>query len=536
MIEGPEIVTCAQMRAMESAAMGSGAISGLNLMTRAGRAVADRIRLRWPRAGRAVVLCGPGANGGDGHVIARQLAQAGWTVDMLGLPARPGSDAAATRAQWPGPVLPLTRAALRALPDADVYVDAIFGTGLTRPPEGEIAAILRHLGGEGGDGAFYRPRLVAVDAPSGLCLDSGVVLGKGRGALPWHALRVAMTVTFDSPKPGHLLEHGPQVCGRLVVADIGLEPFRVQGGRGLRPAPMTALWPPLDVPDRRRAPVPDSEGPWLRKQQSEGGHKYAHGAALIVAGGTGSGGAARLAARAALRVGAGLVTLAPPHHALSDHALSPDALMRRAVDGADDLTRALDDRRPMALCLGPGCGVDRAAALLPAAVAAGRPAVLDADGLTALAKAPRALPPGWVLTPHGGEFARLCPDLAEALSRDDPPRSKLDILREAAARLGAVMVLKGPDTVVADPSGRVAIHSDPLIPWLATAGAGDVLAGLIAGLLARGMPAFAAACLGVRLHAQAARRFGPGLIADDLIDILPRVLADWPGPDHAGRP
>ncbi len=166
---------------------------------------------------------------------------------MLGAAPRPGSDAAAARAQWPGPVLPLTRAALRALPDADVYVDAIFGTGLTRPPEGEIAALLRHLGGEGGDGAFYRPRLVAVDAPSGLCLDSGVILGSGRGALPWHALRVAMTVTFDSPKPGHLLEHGPLTCGQLVVADIGLEPFRVQGGRGLRPALMTALWPRFEL-------------------------------------------------------------------------------------------------------------------------------------------------------------------------------------------------------------------------------------------------------------------------------------------------
>lgn len=529
MLEGPEIVTCAQMRAMESAAMGSGAISGLNLMTRAGRAVAGRIRLRWPRPGRAVVLCGPGANGGDGFVVARALAQAGWRVDVLGAAPRPGSDAAAARARWPGPVLPLTRAALCALPDADVYVDAIFGTGLTRPPEGEVAALLRHLGGEGGDAAFYRPRLVAVDAPSGLCLDSGVILGSGRAALPWHALRVAMTVTFDSPKPGHLLEHGPLTCGQLVVADIGLEPFRVQGGRGLRPALMTALWPPLDVPDRRRAQGPGGEGPWLRKQQSEGGHKYAHGAALIVAGGAGSGGAARLAARAALRVGAGLVTLTPPRDALSDHALPPDALMRRAVDQADDLGRALADPRPMALCLGPGCGVDRAAALLPAAVAAGRPAVLDADGLTALAQAPRPLPPGWVLTPHGGEFARLCPDLALALTRDDPPRPKPAILREAAMRLGAVIVVKGPDTVVADPGGRVAIHSDAGLPWLATAGAGDVLAGLITGLMARGLPAFAAACLGVRLHAQAARQFGPGLIADDLVEALPPVIAAWPG-------
>lgn len=529
MMEGSEIVTVAQMRAIESAAIGSGVTSGLNLMTRAGRAVAGQIRLRWPRPGRAVVLCGPGANGGDGFVVARALAQAGWRVDVLGAAPRPGSDAAAARAQWPGPVLPLTRAALRALPDADVYVDAIFGTGLTRPPEGEIAALLRHLGGEGGDGAFYRPRLVAVDAPSGLCLDSSVILGSGRGALPWHALRVAMTVTFDSPKPGHLLEHGPLTCGQLVVADIGLEPFRVQGGRGLRPALMTALWPRFELADRRRAQGPGGEGPWLRKQQSEGGHKYAHGAALIVAGGAGSGGAARLAARAALRVGAGLVTLAPPAAAMAEHALPPDALMRRTVDDADALAKLASDRRGMALCIGPGCGVTRAAALLDSVRAAARPAVLDADALTALAKAPGALPPDCVLTPHGGEFARLFPDLADQLSTNTPSRPKPAILREAARRIGAVIVLKGPDTVIANPQGRVAIHSDPHIPWLATAGSGDVLAGIITGLLARGLPAFDSACLGVRLHGAVARRHGPGLIADDLIDGLAPVIAEWDG-------
>lgn len=529
MMEGSEIVTVAQMRAIESAAIGSGVTSGLNLMTRAGRAVAGQIRLRWPSPGRAVVLCGPGANGGDGFVVARALAQAGWRVDVLGAAPRPGSDAAAALAQWPGPVLPLTRAALRALPDADVYVDAIFGTGLTRPPEGEIAALLRHLGGEGGDGAFYRPRLVAVDAPSGLCLDSGVILGSGRGALSWHALRVAITVTFDSPKPGHLLEHGPLTCGQLVVADIGLEPFRVQGGRGLRPALMTALWPRFEQADRRRAQGPGGEGPWLRKQQSEGGHKYAHGAALIVAGGAGSGGAARLAARAALRVGAGLVTLVPPAAAMAEHAPPPDALMRRAVDDADALAQLVSDRRGMALCIGPGCGVTRVAALLEAVRAAARPTVLDADALTALAKAPGALPPDCVLTPHGGEFARLFPDLADQLSTDTPSRPKPAILREAARRIGAVIVLKGPDTVIANPQERVAIHSDPHIPWLATAGSGDVLAGIITGLLARGLPAFDAACLGVRLHGAVARRHGPGLIADDLIDGLAPVIAEWDG-------
>ena len=393
--------------------------------------------------------------------MARALAQAGWRVDVLGdaTGLRRGGGAGA---HGPGRSLAaLTRTwRCAALPDADVYVDAMLGTGLTRPPRARSRPLAARSGRRGGDGAFYRPRLVAVDAPSGLCLDSGVILGSGRGALPWHALRVAMTVTFDSPKPGHLLEHGPLTCGQLVVADIGLEPFRVQGGRGLRPALKTALWPRFELADRRRAQSIGQRA-LAAQAQSRRAHKYAHGAALIVAGGAGSGGAARLAARAALRVGAGLVTLAPPAAAMAEHALPPDALMRRTVDDADALAKLASDRRGMALCIGPGCGVTRAAALLEAVRAAARPAVLDADALTALAKAPGALPPDCVLTPHGGEFARLFPDLADQLSTDTPSRPKPAILREAARRIGAVIVLKGPDTVIASPQGRV---GDPFGP------------------------------------------------------------------------
>lgn len=512
LLEGTEIVTAAQMRAIESAAMGSGIVSGLNLMTRAGAAVTGQIRLRWPKPGRATVLCGPGANGGDGYVIARLLAQAGWSVRVLGSPVRAGSDAAAARARWTGPVAPLTPAAVAHGPPPQLWVDAIFGTGLSRPPAGQIAAILDLLGGP--------VPVVAVDGPSGLCLDSGVMLGRGRGTLPDTVRRAALTVTFDSPKAGHLLEHGPLVCGTLVVADIGLEPFRSLG----RPD-LTALWPSFGVADRRH--TAETHGAWLRKQRSEGGHKFTHGAALIIAGGPGAGGAARLAARAALRVGAGLVTVAPTTDAMVEHAVPPDALMRRAINDGPALTHALSDPRPMALCLGPGCGVARAGVLLPAAVAAGRPMVLDADGLTALAQDPIPLTGNCVLTPHGGEFARLFPDLASQLHGDAPARPKPQILREAARRAGAVIVLKGPDTVVAEPGGRVAIHSDAAIPWLATAGSGDVLAGLITGLLARGLPAFDAACLAVRLHAATARSHGPGLIADDLIDLLAPVIAAW---------
>lgn len=508
MLEGAEIVTTAQMRAMESAAMGSGAASGLNLMTRAGRAVADRVRLDWPRAGRVTVLCDAGNNGGDGYVVARSLAEAGWRVRVLGAPTRSGGDAAAARARWPGPVEPLDAATFRSGPRPDLVIDAMLGAGLSRPPDPAIRAILA---------AMVGLTVVAVHGPSGLCLDRGILPGHPRGALPDDMPRAALTVTFDSPRPGHLLEAGPALCGRLVVADIGLSAFRRTGR-------ITALWPRLGHSGD------PARGDWLRKTAAPAGHKFTHGAALVVAGPAGHGGAARLAARAALRVGAGLVTLAPPASALSDHAGPPDALMCRLADDARALEAALSDRRALAVCIGPACGTDRAAALLPAIVAADRPTVLDADALTAWARAPGLLPRDTVLTPHQGEFARLFPDLARCLSDDAPDApGKLATLRRAAASTGATVLLKGPDTVIAAPDGRAAIHSDPHLPWLATAGAGDVLAGLITGLMARGLPGFEAACLAVRLHGAAARLHGPGLIADDLIEALPALIRDWGG-------
>lgn len=573
MLHGSEILTTAQMRAIESAAMASGQVSGAALMERAGSAVAGQIRLRWPKAGRATVLCGPGNNGGDGYVIARHLHQAGWRLRVLGMDSAAGADAARMRAEWLalGPILPLTERNLRSGPDADVYVDAIFGTGLTRPPEGEIAAILGYLAGSGGDGAFFSERLVAVDCPSGLCLDSGAFPGHPRRTDSLD-LRARLTVAFDSPKPGHLLERGPDCCGELVIADIGLAPWRVRNlnadgtpSRGIRPPAIEAIWPDFAIADSRRDPdAAAQQAAWLRKEQAGSGHKFSHGHALIVAGGPAKGGAARLSARAALRVGAGLVTLAPPAEALAEHASPPDALMRRAIDDPAGLGGMLQDRRINALCIGPGCGLDRAAALLPAILGAGRAVVLDADALGALAADPGLLAllhDACVLTPHAGEFARLFPDLAARLEHPALPRgagdadaadaarltaehaayrqafaamrgplySRLDAAREAAARVGAVVLLKGPDTVIAAPDGRARIHSAFDVPWLATAGAGDVLAGIIAGLLARGLPALDAAATGAWLHAEAARDFGPGLIADDLPERLPSVLRRLPG-------
>ncbi|CAM2999139.1 yjeF N-terminal region [Paracoccus aminovorans] len=570
MLQGSEILTTAQMRAIESAAMASGRVTGAALMERAGAAVAGQIRLRWPKLGRAVVLCGPGNNGGDGYVIARHLQRAGWQLRVLGMDNAPGPDAARMKAEWLalGSILPLTEDNLRAGPGADVYVDAIFGTGLTRAPEGEIAAILAHLGGSGGDWAFFRERLVAVDCPSGLCLDSGAFPGRPRRSGD-HDLRARLTVAFESPKPGHLLERGPECCGELVIADIGLGPWRVRNlnedgtpSRGIRYATIQAIWPDFAIADSRRDPIMDGKrARWLRKQDG-GDHKFSHGHALILAGGVARGGAARLSARAALRAGAGLVTLAPPAEALPEHAGPPDALMRWAIDDPAELRDMLEDRRINALCIGPGCGIERAAALLPAILATKRGVVLDADALTALSTDPdlmALLHEDCVLTPHAGEFARVFPDLAARLEHPRPPEltrdaaatdwtrmgrhlmeteayheelaqmrgplySRLDAARDAAKRCGALVLLKGPDTVIAAPNGQARIHSAFDIPWLATAGAGDVLAGIIAGLLARGLPALDAAGTGAWLHAQAARQVGPGLIADDLPEALPAVL------------
>lgn len=523
MLNGPEILTSAQMRAIESAAMKSGTVTGLQLMERAGRAVAGQIRLRWPKPGRVTVLCGPGNNGGDGYVVAWHLHQAGWQVSVLGLDNTPGPDAAEMKRRWleTGPILPLTPEEFRRCGAGDVCVDAIFGIGLTRPLAGKIQAICRSLAGSD-DG---KTRLVAVDCPSGLCMESGGVLGLSRGDSN-HAPPACLTVTFDSPKVGHLLDQGPATCGELVVADIGLREWRETGSSASSSPNLVAVWPRFDIPDTRNI---GSEMAIRRLEKSSlrQSHKYHHGHALILAGGSGQSGAARLSARAALRSGAGLVTLGPPPDAMAEHSGPPDALMRRPVQDTGDLATLLSDKRITSVCLGPGCGVDRAGALLPELLASRRFCILDADALTALAarKAPFAgLHDNIVLTPHQGEFARLFADVADRLS--DPTYSKLDAVREAARRSGAVVLLKGPDTVIAAPSGQAVIHSAFDIPWLATAGAGDVLAGIITGLLARGIAPLDAASLGTLIHAKAARLFGPGLIADDLPDLIPQVYRD----------
>ena len=504
-----ELLTASEMQRHEAALFAKGALTPEAAMEAAGAAVAQAcLALAGSAVGRrAVVLCGPGNNGGDGYVTARHLAQAGWQVRVAAVePAVGAGPAAAMRARWCaiGPVSPLVPGAIAG---ADLVVDALFGIGLRRPiaPDTAVGAVLADLAAAGPG----RPKVVAVDIPSGLCADTGHVLG---GAAP-----ADLTVTFGHPKLGHYLAQGPRLCGRLQVAAVGLDGPAGAAARLVGP-PQAAL---LSKPE------------WGALGQ--GAHKYDHGHALVLAGGVGTGGAARLAAHAALRIGAGLVTLAPPQAALAENAARLDAVMLRVVEDAGSLAALLADPRWRALVLGPGLGAMRARALVPVALAQGCATVLDADALSAFANDPGALfgllHQAVVLTPHGGEFARLFPDLASAMRPDAdgrPPLSKAEATRQAAARAGCTVLLKGPDTVIAAPDGMVAVHAAAYgraAPWLATAGAGDVLAGLIAGLMARGLPPVSAAEAAVWLHVEAARSQGPGLIAEDLPKALPRVLS-----------
>lgn len=537
------------MRAIEKAAIESGEVTGLELMERAGRGVVEAIFEEWPeyrKAPKSVsVLCGPGNNGGDGFVVARLLHAEGWIVQVWfwGDKGKLSEDARINYDLWEtlGEIHELDEKAFRRAPSSAVYVDAIFGTGLSRAPEGELAVFLRYLGCSGGDLAHFQLRLVAIDAPSGLCMDSGRLLGGGAPA-PFEssAPLCRLTVAFDSPKIGHFIHDGPEACGRLVVKDIGIRQWRE-----------TELHPIINAPVRRKiatkllskAPLVEDGRvwhDWIYAHHKLMGNKFSHGHALILSGGAGKSGAARLAARGALRVGAGLVTLGVPHDAQAEVAAQITAVMMREVGDAGALSVVLEDKRFNALCLGPGLGLERARDLVPVALGAGagarRAVVLDADALSAFAGAPDALfgmlHENCVLTPHGGEFQRLFPDLharLEELPTKGPAYSKVDATREAAARAGCTVLFKGADTVIAAPDGRCAIHAavyDRAAPWLATAGSGDVLAGFITGLLARGFAPMMAAETAAWLHVECALTFGPCLIAEDLPEMLPQVFRD----------
>lgn len=524
--DGRELLTADQMRAVEQAAMASGAVTGLELMERAGQGVVAAIFAEWPELdeapGRAVVLCGPGNNGGDGFVIARLLHDRGWAIDLFhyGERARLSSDAAANADAWVnlGTIRPW--AELGEETTGDLWIDAIFGAGQTRAPSTEI---MKPLVEAYVSGRTFE-RMVAVDCPTGLAMDSGRALSE-----EWGAVYAWLTVTFHRARPGHYLAEGPETCGRLVVADIGLNSEAIRAAGPVRPRPTLGTGANL-VSLQGRPETRD-----LAKHSVS--HKFDHGHALILSGPPGRGGAARLAARGALRVGAGLVTLACPLRAVAEHAARLDAIMVRPLDSAAGLAELLEDKRITAVGMGPGLGLGaETARLVQFAAESGKALVLDADALSRFERSADALfgmlHETCVLTPHAGEFARLFPDVAEKLNApadEGPAYSKIDATREAAARAGCTVLFKGADTVIADQTGEARVHSahyDRAAPWLATAGSGDVLAGIITGLLARRFEPMEAAATGALLHTEAALAFGPGLIAEDIPEMLPKVFAD----------
>jgi ADP-dependent NAD(P)H-hydrate dehydratase / NAD(P)H-hydrate epimerase len=475
------LLTPAEMSVADRAAVAAG-VGEAVLMEAAGRAVAEAVASRWSRR-PVTVLCGPGNNGGDGFVAARHLAAEGWPVRLalLGARERLAGAAADHAARYRGAIEPL---APRMLDGAGIVIDAIFGAGLSRPLDGAARETVEAL-------AASSLPVVAVDVPSGVDGATGAIRGAAAAA--------AVTVTFFRKKPGHLLYPGRGLCGTLRLAQIGI-PETVLGEIAPR---CFENGPPLWL----------SAYPWPRAED----HKYSRGH-VVVAGGPVLTGAARLAARAAARAGAGLVTVAAPESAWAVYAAALTGIIVRPMRRFEDFVTLIGDERVRAMAIGPGAGVmpeTREAAL--AALGTGRAVVLDADAITVFAKSPEALfgaikGPA-VLTPHEGEFARLFKLDGDRLSR----------ARGAAKTAGAVVVLKGPDTVIAAPDGRAAINANAP-PDLATGGTGDVLSGLIAGLLAQGLDPFAAACAGTWLHGEAAREFGPGLVADDLIDTLPVAL------------
>jgi len=482
-----ELLTTKEMAEADRLAVASG-LPSIKLMENAGRAVADAVAARGAPAS-VIVFAGPGNNGGDGFVAARLLRERGCPVELrlLGARERLRGDAAIAADRYGGPVRPLSG----DIPANAVVIDALFGAGLARAVDGEAAEAIEAINASGA-------HIIAVDLPSGVNGDTGLLQGV--------AVRATDTVTFFRKKPGHVLLPGRIYCGRTIVSDIGIPSTVLKQIHPQMALNEPSVWGHL-------FPLPRPEG-----------HKYLRGHTLVVSGGLSSTGAARLSARGALRAGAGLVTIASPKDALAVHAAANLAVMVREADGAEGLNALLADRRINTVILGPGGGVgSQMRSKVVAAIQQNRTIILDADALTSFGEKPNELftevknhPESTViLTPHEGEFSRLFSQIGDIPS----VKQKLDANRSASHETGSVILLKGADSIISSPDGRVMI-SENAPPYLATAGAGDVLAGMIAGLCAQGMPAFEATAAGVWLHGEAAREVGPGLIAEDLPEAL----------------
>lgn len=476
------VLTNDQMARADAAAIRSGT-PGFSLMQRAGGLVAEQVIQRYsPQP--VLVLCGPGNNGGDGFIIAARLRDAGWPVQLalLGDAQSLKGDAARAAQAWNGEILPLSSEMVQG----KLVVDALFGTGLSRDVEGIAAGVLQAV-------VESDAAVVAVDIPSGVDGDTGAVKGIAAPA--------SLTVTFHRKKRGHVLQPGRSLCGEVVVADIGI----AADALGDEPVALEndpSLWA--------------GALPWPKANS----HKYTRGHALVQGGGVERTGAARLAAKAALRAGSGAVTVLCDRESLPVYARALEAVMTRLAEDDAAFKEAISDPRISAALIGPAAGIGeptriRVLALLEANI----PCVLDADALTSFESNPQELfsvlrGKAVILTPHEGEFARLFGQLEG---------DKITRAVEAAQRSGAVVLLKGSDTVIAAPDGRAVVNT-VTTPFLATAGSGDVLAGICTGLAAGGMNPFDAACAGVWMHGMAGLEFGPGLTADDLPAMLPDVL------------
>ncbi|KEQ53467.1 YjeF-related protein [Sphingobium chlorophenolicum] len=462
MMRDHAILTAAQMRDAEQAVI-AGGVPEYALMERAGAAAAEIV---WRSGGKRdlLVLCGPGNNGGDGFVMARLLRERGVPV-RVAAPGDSRTDSSLkARAAWGGPVETLADAA-----HATQIVDALFGTGLTRGLDAELAGRLRQFT----ERASFS---YAVDLPSGVRTDTGELLSD----VP----TMGVCIALGAFKPAHMLQPAAGRWRRLVCADIGID---VSGA----------------TIHRLSAPQLHPPGPFA--------HKYSRGLVAIVGGEMA--GAGLLASQAAARAGAGMV-----RHIVQDAVhQGPGAIIAQHAADAADVAVSLKDSRIRAVLVGPGLGREgRASDRLKAAMGAGHPLVLDADALSLLAgEGADAIPPGAVLTPHEGEFTRLFGDL---------PGSKIDRALAAAKRTRSILIYKGSDSIVAAPDGR-AVLSPASSSWLSTAGTGDVLAGLVAGRLAVTGDGFQAACEALWLHGEAARRAGAAFIADDLLAELPAAIA-----------
>ncbi len=490
-----ELLTPQEMAEADRQTIETGVRDGFSLMLAAGRAVAEVAQRMFPRNTPVAVLCGPGNNGGDGYIAAQFLLEAGLeVVCFASAPPQKGSDAMRASLFYKGSVTNFSEFSVASFGGV---IDALFGAGLARDIRGAEAIAIDTVNNSD-------VPVVAVDLPSGISGESGDILGT--------AIRARATVTFFRKKLGHLLQPGRAHCGVLHVADIGI-PDHI----------LAAIEPHVfeNAPDLWESSLP---------VLGVDAYKYSRGHVAVFSGNAHSTGAARLSALAAARSGAGAVTLLSPPDAMAVNAAHLTSIMLRETRGLKDVGQFFAERKVAAAVLGPGYGNrvfarDHALFLASSELEGFHGLVLDADGITAFEQKPNELfdrrqnaKTALMLTPHEGEFRRLFPDIARSSV------SKIGKAREAAKRANAVIIYKGPDTVVAEPGGVAIVNSNGT-PLLATAGSGDVLTGIMCGLLAQGMPVFAAACASVWIHADAARRFGHGLVAEDLPAQLPAVLS-----------